>query len=191
MFVTPSQHSAMSMPIRIRELDPQLRKKVAALRLAPHQHPYVPPMRQVLARARRKASAREFAILREDVVVGYFQLNLSASETAHYCDGPGSCGLEAMMVDLRMQGQGIGFAALVQLPQLVEANLPEHDRVCLTVNLSNRPAQKLYLRCGFADTGVIYHGAPSGPQHVYALLLPPARDRRDRATVRQQREATR
>ncbi len=33
----------------------------------------------------------------------------------------------------------------------------------------NRPAQKLYRRCGFEDTGLVYAGASSGPQHIYAL----------------------
>lgn len=161
----------MSTAIRIEPMTRKLRNACIDLRLAPHQHPYVPPMDDVLARARRKRDVQEFCILRDAVLVGYFQLNLNAAETAHYCSGARCCGLEAMMIDRRVQGQGIGLAALRQLPDLVRRVLPEHDRVNLTVNFSNRPAQKLYAACGFVDTGDVYSGAASGPQHIYSLSL--------------------
>lgn len=128
-------------------------------------------MAQVLSRARRKADVREMVILRGRAAVGYFQFNLCAREIAHYCAGPTSCGLEAMMVDRRVQAQGIGYGALCQLPEVLRAHLPHHDQIRLTVNISNRPAQKLYVRCGFVDTGAVYEGAPSGPQHVYSLSI--------------------
>lgn len=177
MIAAARQHRRMSPPIHILPMRGALRPATLQLQLEPNQHPYVPPIAQVLNRAQRKADVREMVILRERTVVGYFQLNLSPRETAHYCSGPGSCGLEAMMVDRRLQAQGIGHAALVQLPDLVELHLPAYDRIYLTVNASNRPAQKLYLRCGFVDSGAVYEGAPSGAQHIYVLQLSPARAR--------------
>ena len=87
------------------------------------------------------------------------------------------------MVDRRMQAKGIGYQALTQLPALVAEYLPEFHQVNLTVNFSNRPAQKLYRRCGFEDTGLVYAGASSGPQHIYALrvaVAPVVRARRRR-----------
>lgn len=152
-------------------MDPALRSACARLQLAPDQHPYVPPMAQVLARALRKADVREMVILRGAVVAGYFQFNLCASETAHYCSGAASCGLEAMMVDRRVQAQGIGYGALRQLPETLRRHVPRRNQIRLTVNFSNRPAQKLYARCGFVDTGAVFEGAPSGPQHIYSLMI--------------------
>ena len=170
----------MESTIAVRAMDPSLRRQVLGLELHPQQHPYVPPMDEVLARARRKSNVREFVIVRDGEAVGYFQLNLSAGETAHYCREDGVCGLEAMMVDRRLQGQGIGYQALIQLPALMAKVLPDYHQVNLTVNFSNRPAQKLYRRCGFEDTGLVFSGARSGPQHIYALkvaVAPAARAR--------------
>lgn len=157
--------------IHIEAMSPAMRKACARFRLSPHQHPYVPPMPDVLARARRKSDVREFCILDDARPVGYFQLNLCERETAHYCSGPRCVGLEAMMVHRPLQGQGIGAAALRQLGELVRQYLPAFERVNLTVNFSNLPGQKLYRRCGFVDTGAVYDGAASGPQHIYTLVV--------------------
>lgn len=173
----------MTPDVEVRIMEPAERAQVKALELEPDQHPYVPPMDQVLSRALRKADVREFVILRGLEVVGYFQLNLSAGETAHYCGDDGVCGLEAMMIERRLQGRGIGHQALLRLPTLAAQHAPGFHQVNLTVNFSNRPAQKLYRRCGFEDTGLVYAGASSGPQHIYALrfaVAPVVRARRRR-----------
>ncbi|GGY35516.1 hypothetical protein GCM10008098_30830 [Rhodanobacter panaciterrae] len=42
----------------------------------------------------------------------------------------------------------------------------------LTVNHNNHAALRLYLRAGFHDSGELYHGGRSGPQHLL-LRAPP------------------
>lgn len=161
----------MDVEIQLIRLPEHLRPAVAALELEESQHGYVPPMDQVLARARQKQSVCEFAVLRDNLLVGYFQLNFSRRETAHYCPEWDDCGLEAMAVDRRLQGQGIGAAALRKLPSLMRRAFPDYRRVNLTVNMDNDPAIKAYGRAGFVDTGRFYHGARSGPQHIFSLLI--------------------
>ena len=48
---------------------------------------------------------------------------------------------------------------------------PGIERLVLTVNLRNAAAISTYLKAGFQDTGALYHGGDSGPQHVFALPL--------------------
>ena len=48
-----------------------------------------------------------------------------------------------------------------------------YDRsIVLTVNCNNAAALALYLRAGFRDSGTLYHGGRSGPQHLLWCHLP-------------------
>ena len=42
----------------------------------------------------------------------------------------------------------------------------------LTVNRNNHAALHLYRRAGFHDSGELYHGGRSGPQHLLLRALP-------------------
>jgi len=43
--------------------------------------------------------------------------------------------------------------------------------VDLTVHTRNAAAIRSYLGAGFEDTGRLYHGGRSGPQHIFRLHL--------------------
>jgi RimJ/RimL family protein N-acetyltransferase len=82
--------------------------------------------------------------------------------------------LRAFFVDAARQGRGIAPRALLALPGYIRALDPAIRRVVLTVNVDNGPAIRTYLRSGFVDTGELFHGGIYGPQHVFALSVPPA-----------------
>ena len=79
--------------------------------------------------------------------------------------------LRAFLVDAAAQGRGIATRALARLPGLVAERLPGVHRIVLTVNVENPVAIRTYRRAGFADSGALYRGGPSGPQHVFELWL--------------------
>jgi ribosomal protein S18 acetylase RimI-like enzyme len=103
-------------------------------------------------------------------VVGFFQL-----DTRSVPGAPAAAdiiGLRALAIDRRAQGQGVGTAAMAQLPAYVRERFPRRRFVMLTVNTDNPAAIALYRHAGFVDAGTgLYHGGRSGPQQVLMLDL--------------------
>jgi GNAT superfamily N-acetyltransferase len=151
--------------------DAALRERVLALRPRPDQEGFagVPPT--TLADAERHG-ALGVAVLDDEEPVGFFVLD--ARGVPGGGSHPRAVGLRSFFVDARHQGRGIGSAALRALPPLVAERFPAATGVVLTVNVSNPLARRVYLRCGFRDTGVLYHGGELGAQQVLLLDLPPS-----------------
>ena len=57
------------------------------------------------------------------------------------------------------------------LPGAMTAAYPHADGIGLTVNCKNLHAYKLYELGGFIDTGELYLGGRSGPQHIMRRKL--------------------
>jgi RimJ/RimL family protein N-acetyltransferase len=66
---------------------------------------------------------------------------------------------------------GYGMAAMSAIRDLMRREHPDVAELVLTVNCRNTAAISTYLKAGFRDTGEIYHGGNSGPQHVFYLPL--------------------
>nr|WP_246149681.1 GNAT family N-acetyltransferase [Tritonibacter litoralis] len=83
-------------------------------------------------------------------------------------------GLRALIIDARVQGQGVGTAAMHRLAPHLAPLYPGANFVYLTVNFQNLTALSVYTRAGFENTGEVWlHGA-AGPQAVMRLPLPRA-----------------
>lgn len=149
--------------------DAALRELVLELRPRRDQEGFagVPPT--TLADAERHG-ALGVAVLDDDEPVGFFVLD--ARGVPGGGRHPTAVGLRSFFIDARHQGRGIGSAALQALPALVAERFPGATGVVLTVNVSNPPARRVYLRAGFRDTGALYHGGDLGPQQVLLLELP-------------------
>lgn len=80
-------------------------------------------------------------------------------------------GLEGFVIDLAEQGKGYGRATVATLTELLAREHPDVREVNLTVNTRNAAAIRSYLGAGFEDTGRLYHGGRSGPQHIFRLHL--------------------
>lgn len=141
------------------------RRTIARFSMHPDQHAFLPPIDRVLARFKMKRDAWEYVIWLDAQAVGYFQLNLDARETRHYAPGNDVCGLEAMCIDSRFQGQGIAVKALDQLGELIARYHPHIRRVNLTVACENVRARRAYARAGFKQTGKILH-VPNEPDQI-------------------------
>ncbi|HET6510052.1 MAG TPA: N-acetyltransferase [Baekduia sp.] len=123
---------------------------------------------QSMAGGDRDTARESVAILRDGAVVGFFQLDTRSVPGAPAATD--IIGLRALAIDLRAQGQGVGTAAMAQLPAYVRARFPRRRFVALTVNTDNPPAIALYRRAGFVEAGIgLYLGGRSGPQQVLML----------------------
>lgn len=105
-----------------------------------------------------QVATRHYVVALEGVrLIGY----------AGLCDYPDEAWVQTMAVDPAHQGRGLGGVLLQDL--LAEASRRGQTNVALEVRADNAPAQALYARFGFAQTGVRRgYYQPSG---VDALVL--------------------
>jgi len=159
----------VSRPVELRPLDDAMRPAVLAIGLGPGQEQFSGAPAKTVPLGDAHASREHVVIVRDDVPVGYFQLDRDSVPGAPR--DPDVLGLRAFLVDLAVQGQGVARAAMAALPAYVRARFPDRRRVVLTVNVTNPAAIAVYRRAGFADTGEVYVNGPAGPQHVLVLDL--------------------
>jgi ribosomal protein S18 acetylase RimI-like enzyme len=159
----------MSAPgVTLVPLSDELRPGVVALTVAPAQIRFGGVPAQSMTAADRETARESVVILRAGTPVGYFQLDTRSVPGAPA--GSDIIGLRALAIDVRVQGQGVGTAAMAALPAYVRARFPARHVVALTVNTDNAAGIALYARAGFVDAGAgLYLGGRSGPQQ--ALLL--------------------
>jgi RimJ/RimL family protein N-acetyltransferase len=149
---------------------PDLRDRLLSLAARPEQERFAGRLAETLPAAEADPDREPVAILERGVPVGFFVL--------HRGPGAGVLApevrdvlLRAFLVDAAAQGRGIATRALAALPDFVAARLPGVHRIVLTVNVENPVAIRTYRRAGFADSGDLYLGGTSGPQHVFELWL--------------------
>jgi ribosomal protein S18 acetylase RimI-like enzyme len=154
--------------VTLAPLDDALRPGVLAIQVAPDQVRFGGIPGQTMAGGDRDPARESVVIVRDGAVVGFFQL-----DTRSVPGAPAAAdivGLRALAIDRRAQGQGVGTAAMAQLPAYVRERFPRRRFVTLTVNTDNPAAIALYRHAGFVEAGIgLYLGGRSGPQHVLML----------------------
>ena len=154
--------------IAFARLGPDDRARVAHLVLGPGQDAFTA---NPVDRLGMLAPGEEaWAVLDGPDVVGFFVLDRHFSRSNPFA-GAQEIGLRSLLIDASLQGRGLGRAVMEALPGLVERDYPGTTGVVLTVNARNPGARTAYLRAGFIDTGEIYLGGGSGPQHVMRLRI--------------------
>jgi len=99
----------------------------------------------------------------------HYVVALTGADVVGYaglCDYPDEAFVQTMAVAPAVQGQGVGALLLTEL--LEEADRRRQRVVSLEVRADNAPAQRLYARHGFAQSGVRRGYYPGG---VDALVL--------------------
>ncbi|PIC62651.1 GNAT family N-acetyltransferase [Sporosarcina sp. P13] len=91
-------------------------------------------------------------ILSNDEPVGFFLLQ-STDRVKEFTDNPRALLLTALSIDNSKQGKGFAKEAMNLIKQFVNQEFSEYDEIILAVNHKNIPAQNLYKRVGFSDTG--------------------------------------
>ena len=108
-------------------------------------------------------------IVRDKTVVGYFVL--------HENNGPLEIGshnkallIRALAISKNEQNKGYALSAMKMLPNFVREHFKSAEELVLVVNHANIPAQNLYKKSGFSDTGRRRSGK-LGLQFIYQYIL--------------------
>ncbi|SBV91041.1 YbbJ [uncultured Eubacteriales bacterium] len=108
-------------------------------------------------------------IVQKQKVVGYFVL--------HENNGPLEIGshnkallIRALAVSKNEQGKGHALSAMKMLPDFTKNHFKNIEELVLVVNHANIPAQNLYKKSGFSDTGIRRNGK-HGLQFIYNNIL--------------------
>lgn len=91
-------------------------------------------------------------IFARDEVAGFFELDESDDRKA-YTNNPKALLLRGYSVNPKFQGRGIATGSIYALPEFVKKEFPQFNEVVLGVNAQNTPAQNMYKKAGFEDTG--------------------------------------
>ena len=151
--------------IRLRTMADADRATVAGLRVTNDQLAFVDTIADTL---NGSAHQREnYVIEAGNAIVGFFQVDSGSGAQAV----PDSIELHEVQIDAAHQGNGHAGAFMAALAPFLAAHYPDTDTVSLTVNCRNRIAYRVYAQGGFTDTGALYHGGRSGPQHVMTMKL--------------------
>ncbi|CAG9610628.1 GNAT family N-acetyltransferase [Pseudoneobacillus rhizosphaerae] len=108
-------------------------------------------------------------ILCDTEPVGFFLLH-STDRVKEYSSNPKAMLLTSLSINHQKQGKGYAKQAMLELQEFVESEFPNCNEIVLVVNHKNIPAQQLYLKVGFQDTGERKMG-PIGEQYVMNLML--------------------
>jgi RimJ/RimL family protein N-acetyltransferase len=85
-------------------------------------------------------------------VAGFFELDES-EDRKKFSDNPKALLLRGFSVNPKFQGRGIATGSVYALPGFMTKEYPDFNEVVLGVNARNLPAQRVYQKAGFADTG--------------------------------------
>jgi RimJ/RimL family protein N-acetyltransferase len=142
--------------------------RVAHIAVAEHQHKFAGTVREAFEAD--EAGVDFHGMFRDGRAVGFFKIDRAYATKYDFC-APGDIGLRAFIVDLSLQGSGIGTAAVAALPVYLPRHYPKAGAVVLTVNFVNPAAYHAYIKGGFEDTGKTYPHGDAGPQNVLRMAL--------------------
>ncbi|MFC5742119.1 GNAT family N-acetyltransferase [Dyella tabacisoli] len=158
--------------IVVAPVDASLREAVMRLRVHPAQQDFVGIISNLLAEADNSRSSEPMAVLHGATPIGFYCIETRSRSIVGRDFGPTALGLRAFFIDADWQGRGWGAQAMTAILADLATRHPAARRLVLTVNCSNHAALTLYRRCGFEDSGELYHGGRAGPQHLLLRALP-------------------
>ncbi|MEN2766289.1 GNAT family N-acetyltransferase [Ornithinibacillus xuwenensis] len=101
--------------------------------------------------------------------VGFFLLH-NTNRVNDYTDNPKAMLLTSLSINHNQQGKGYAKKAMSYLDKFVATEFPTCNEIVLAVNHKNTPAQDLYVKVGFQDTGRRKIGA-IGEQFILSKRL--------------------
>ncbi|WP_109124732.1 GNAT family N-acetyltransferase [Dyella sp. C11] len=159
--------------IRVVPVNASIRAALLVLGVSEEQYDFVGRIGASLPDAEACHGSEPMAILRDGEPIGFYRLEQHATSIADRAFERPTVGLRSFFIDTRWQGQGLGALALGAAMEDIARRRPSVQDVVLTVNLRNTAALALYRRAGFRETGELYHGGRSGPQHVMLRAVSP------------------
>ncbi len=149
--------------VTLRRITEEDHAPAAAVSVTSDQLQFVDPMPLTL---KTTALRRDNFVIELDTgIAGFFQIDTRVPD---YIQQP-LLELCQVVIDEKYQGHGIGRRFIQCLPEALKLEYPDASGVVLTVNCRNKVAYHVYATSGFHDTGRIYTGGPSGPQHIMTM----------------------
>ncbi|WP_057913627.1 GNAT family N-acetyltransferase [Peribacillus muralis] len=108
-------------------------------------------------------------ILNHNEPVGFFVLH-SSDRVKDYTNNPKAMLLTALSINHSHQGRGFAYNGMKKIQSFVNQQFSNCDEIILAVNHKNVPAQKLYEKVGFKDTGTRKIGK-IGEQYIYNFIF--------------------
>jgi diamine N-acetyltransferase len=146
-----------SAQVTLREIIPDNRAPIVALRVAKKQKKYVDSVKESLVEAAATPDARPWyrAVYAGEVPVGF--LMIADDVPPGNPDMPWRYFLWYMLIDKHYQGRGYGRAALDRLVEYLRTR-PGAEVLVTSVVPGKRSPLGFYLRYGFEPTGQIFDG---------------------------------
>jgi GNAT superfamily N-acetyltransferase len=157
--------------IQVAPVATSFREVLLGLRVHEAQRNFVGDIADLLADAESCPGSEPMTILRGDMPIGYYRIETQARCIVGRDFERPTLGLRAFFIDYRWQGRGLGGRALAAIVDDLAARHPAARDLALTVNSRNTVGMALYRRAGFVDSGELYHGGRSGPQHLLVRAL--------------------
>lgn len=139
--------------VHVLPVDAALAPRVAVLRMAPGQYPYVGEIAFNVADARRDPMSEAMAVMTGDRAIGFYRLDLAPRAVIGRALSAPHLGLRSMLLDRDWQGRGFGGAALRACCDDVRRRHPDRRWLALLVDCGNHAAVAAYRRAGFRATG--------------------------------------
>ncbi|BFH68359.1 MAG: GNAT family N-acetyltransferase [Paenibacillus dendritiformis] len=117
------------------------------IKIHEEQEPFVPTIYEALTYAYIKPWDEEldpFLICEEEAAIGFFYMSYTPNSADNYWIG-------GFQIDKSYQGKGYGKLALRAIIDFIRETHPLCRLISLTVELENKPAQRLYERIGFVN----------------------------------------
>ncbi|MEP4194081.1 MAG: GNAT family N-acetyltransferase [Aliishimia sp.] len=154
--------------ITLDRISPHHLRRVEHIEVHPSQIPYSGTVQEAFEAEEPRVDFH--CIQKMSQMVGFFKLDRDYYKVHRFATGL-ELGVRGFMVDQRVQGQGIGRAAIEALPAYVRRVYPGIIGLALTVNQSNVSAYHCYLGGGFKDTGQIWPHGDAGPQNIMKMTF--------------------
>ncbi|MFC7370602.1 GNAT family N-acetyltransferase [Fictibacillus iocasae] len=141
-------------------------EKLQRFHLPPEQLPFTAHPSLMLESNEKK---RPIVITYNSEPVGFFVLHRS-ERVSEYSQNSRAMLLTAFSINHTEQGKGFALRAMNQLSEFSRKMYPFCNEIVLAVNKRNIPAQRLYEKAGFLDTGRRKTGK-IGEQLIMSLIL--------------------
>lgn len=123
------------------------------------------------ALAKLPGSVDIYEIRKSGAAIGLFQIDPNYHLIFDFAQ-PDDLGLRGVLIDHRLQGQGLGSKAMALVGPYIAPRYPDKRRLWLTVNTANPAAVATYRKAGFIETGDIWPHGLAGPQLIMYHPLP-------------------
>ncbi|WP_204120599.1 MULTISPECIES: GNAT family N-acetyltransferase [Levilactobacillus] len=156
------------LKLEIYQNNQEDRDRIANYQLADATFTATP--QQALAIALDNPDRFPLMVLADDEMVGFFVLIRNEDVQEVGADPATAILIRSLSIAENHRGQGFARRMLQALPQFVQDHFPSATSLTLSVDHGNLPAQKLYEKAGYEDTGRRRYGQ-YGEQFVLSQEL--------------------